>query len=207
MTHVKICGLRRVDDAVAAANAGADFLGLVFAPSRRRIEPDDARDLVMQVKPQSRAKFVGVFVNAAPEEINRIACTSNLDYAQLSGTEPDEFVDALDLPAIQVFHVPAEGIGPELAHLVETSRAELVLLDTAHAHSFGGTGQTFDWAGSTRIQRPFLLAGGLHAGNVADAMRALEPWGLDVSSGVETDGQKDTAKIREFIAQVRFRTG
>jgi phosphoribosylanthranilate isomerase len=158
---------------------------------------------VAHVTHRSTAKFVGVFVNADPEEINRVARLCRLDYAQLSGSESDEIVNALDLPAIQVFQVGLEGIDDALAHRVEGSRAELVLLDTARPDSHGGTGKTFPWTGASRIARPFLLAGGLRSENVADAVKAMDPWGLDVSSGVETEGDKDPAKIRNFIAQVR----
>jgi phosphoribosylanthranilate isomerase len=206
MTQIKICGIRRVEDATAAVEAGADFLGLVFAPSRRRIDPEAAGELVAQVKDSSPSKIVGVFVNAAPEEINRVARVCRLDYAQLSGTETDDTVDALDLPAIQVFHVGQDGIDEELANRVEGSRARLVMLDTAQQNAYGGSGKTFTWSGGTRLERPFLLAGGLRPENVADAVRALQPWGLDVSSGVETEGDKDPEKIRAFVARVRALT-
>jgi phosphoribosylanthranilate isomerase len=203
MTRVKICGIRRVEDAMVAAEAGAEFVGLIFAPSRRRIDPGAARDLVARVKDSSKSKIVGVFVDADPDEINRVARLCRLDYAQLSGSEANDSLDALDLPAIQVFHVSQDGIDEDLANRVDGSRAALVLLDTAQKHSYGGTGKTFPWTGRTRIQRPFLLAGGLHPENATDAVRAMDPWGLDVSSGVETGGDKDPEKIRNFIARVR----
>jgi phosphoribosylanthranilate isomerase len=203
MTQVKICGLRRVDDALVAAEAGAEMLGLVFAPSRRRIEPEAARELVEQVKKRGPTKIVGVFVNENPDEINRLARLCRLDYAQLSGDETDDSVAALDVPAIQVFHVGEDGLDDNLASRVERSSAALVLLDTAQHASYGGTGKRFNWHGGTRIGRPFLLAGGLHAENAAEAVRAMQPWGLDVSSGVETAGNKDPEKIRMFIARVR----
>ena len=202
MTRVKICGLRRREDALVAAEAGADLLGLVFAPSRRRIEPEVARDLVDEVRAQTEATFVGVFVNADPAEINRVAQICGLDYAQLSGTEPDDLVDALDVPAIQVFHVAAEGVDAGLAHRVEASRAELVLLDTSQQNSYGGTGKAFNWTGGSRIARPFILAGGLTAENAEEAVRAMQPWGVDVSSGVETIGEKDPQKIRDFVTHI-----
>jgi indole-3-glycerol phosphate synthase/phosphoribosylanthranilate isomerase/anthranilate synthase/indole-3-glycerol phosphate synthase/phosphoribosylanthranilate isomerase len=203
MTQVKICGLRRVDDAMAAVEAGAQMLGLVFAPSRRRIDPGAAHELVERVKDRSPIKVVGVFVNEDPNEINRVARLCRLDYAQLSGGESDETVGALHVPAIQVFHVGEDGINEDLAHRVERSSAELVLLDTARDGSYGGTGKAFAWTGGKRIERPFLLAGGLRTDNAEEAVRAMRPWGLDVSSGVETGGDKDPEKIKRFIARVR----
>jgi phosphoribosylanthranilate isomerase len=203
MTRVKICGLRRAEDALVASESGADLLGLVFAPSRRRIDPAVACTLVAEVRARTEATFVGVFVNADPTEINRVTRICELDYAQLSGAEPDDMVDALDVPAIQVFHVGGGGIDSELAHQVDASRAELVLLDTSHQNSYGGAGKTFTWTGGCGIVRPFLLAGGLTVENVEEAVRVMEPWGLDVSSGVETAGEKDPQKIRNFVSRVR----
>ena len=203
MTHVKICGVRRVEHARIAADAGAQFVGLVFAPSRRRIDPDAARALVARTRVTSAVQFVGVFVNETPAEINRIARACMLDFAQLSGAEPDSMVDELDVPAIKVFHVPEAGIDADLASRVERSRAQLVLLDTASTGSYGGTGQAFRWSACHRIERPFLLAGGLAPGNVADAIRAMSPWGVDVSSGVESGGEKDGSKIAQFVASVQ----
>ena len=203
MIHVKICGVRRIDHAKIAADAGAHFLGLVFAPSRRRIEPEAAGALVAQTKAISAVQFVGVFVNESPAEINRIARACLLDFAQLSGDEPDSIVDELDVPAIQVFHVSEAGIDADLASRVERSRAQLVMLDTARTGTYGGSGKPFRWSGGNRIERPFLLAGGLVPGNVAQAIHAMSPWGVDVSSGVESGGEKDGGKISEFIASVQ----
>jgi phosphoribosylanthranilate isomerase len=203
MTRVKICGLRRAVDALVASESGADLLGLVFAPSRRRIDPEIASTLVAEVRARTDATFVGVFVNADPTEINRVARICALDYAQLSGAEPDDMVDALDVPAIQVFHVGSDGIDGELAHRVHASRAELVLLDSSQRNSYGGSGKTFTWTSASGIARPFLLAGGLTAENAEEAVRVMEPWGLDVSSGVETAGEKDPQKIRDFVSRVR----
>ncbi|HEX6510180.1 MAG TPA: phosphoribosylanthranilate isomerase [Chloroflexota bacterium] len=205
MTRVKICGLRRVEDCLAAADAGADFIGFIFAPSRRRIEPENARDVISQVRAQSDVKAVGVFVNARPEEMNRVARLCTLDYAQLSGDEGDDVVRALDVPAIQVFHVHSGTSDGALVERIERSSAALVLLDSASQDSFGGTGKAFDWAAIPPLQRPFLLAGGLDARNVESAIDTVAPWGVDVSSGVERDGQKSADMVREFIAVVRSR--
>jgi phosphoribosylanthranilate isomerase len=203
VTRVKICGLRRAEDALVATEAGADLLGLVFAPSRRWIDPETARELIVEVRERTEATFVGVFVNADPREINRTARICGLDYAQLSGTETDDVVDALELPAIQVFHVNVNGVDAALAQRIEASRAELVMLDASHENSYGGTGKSFMWTGGARIARRFLLAGGLRAENVGEAVQAMKPWGLDVSSGVEIAGEKDHQKIRNFVTQVR----
>jgi phosphoribosylanthranilate isomerase len=203
VTLVKICGLRRAEDALVATEAGADLLGLVFAASRRCIDPETARELIVEVRERTEATFVGVFVNADPREINRAARICGLDYAQLSGTETDDVVDALELPAIQVFHVNVDGVDAALAQRIEASRAELVMLDASHENSYGGTGKSFNWTGGARIARRFLLAGGLRAENVGEAVQAMKPWGLDVSSGVEIAGEKDHQKIRNFVTQVR----
>jgi phosphoribosylanthranilate isomerase len=211
MTKIKICGLKRVDDALVAVEAGADMLGFVFAPSRRQIDPERAREIVEEVRrsgaregrPDAPPKMVGVFVNASPSEMNRIARLCHLDYVQLSGHEPDEIVAALDSPAIKAVHVEPETDHDMLAERIAESPAEVVLLDTAQAGSYGGTGESFDWTRVPRLDRPVLLAGGLHAGNVAEAIQLVQPWGVDVSSGVETKSEKDQEKIRAFALSVR----
>jgi phosphoribosylanthranilate isomerase len=203
MTHVKICGIKRPEDALVAIEAGADLLGFVFAPSRRRLTADEAREITAQVHACSSARAVGIFVNADPDEMNRVAGRCELDYVQLSGDEPEEIVELLDVPAIQAIHVGAHMTAEELAARAGATRAEIVLLDTAEKGSYGGTGKTFDWTVVPSLDRPVLLAGGLHPGNVREAVRAIRPWGVDVSSGVETDGEKDHAKIREFVMKVK----
>lgn len=203
MTAVKICGLRRVEDAIVAAETGADLLGLVFAPSRRRVDAGTAQSIVEGVRPRSQTKMVGVFVNASAGEMNRVARQCDLDYVQLCGDEPDEIMGALDVPAIRVIHVPARCEPGGLAARIMASPAHLVLLDTDEAGSHGGSGKTFDWGRLPPIDRPILLAGGLHAGNVGAAIAAARPWGVDVSSGVESGGAKDQAKIRRFICAAR----
>lgn len=205
MTAVKICGIRRVEDALAAAEAGADLLGFIFAPSRRRIDPDVARDIVADVKRQAEVKAVGVFVNESVREMNRIARLFKLDLVQLSGDEPDDMPAALDVPAIQVLHVGSEETVAGLERRAARSDAQILLLDTARSGSYGGTGQSFAWGVSLALcrQRPVLLAGGLNAGNVGEAIRAVQPWGVDVSSGVERAGQKSEADIRAFVTTVR----
>ena len=206
MTNVKICGLKRLDDALVAADAGADFLGFVFAPSRRQVQHDAVREIVAAVR-RPGVRTVGVFVNAEPGEMNRIARACGVDYVQLSGDEPDEMILAMDVPAIQVIHVSPDTSASQLIERVSVSSAELVLIDTAVAGSYGGTGRTFDWRLVAGLKRPVLVAGGLHPDNVWDAVSAIRPWGVDVSSGVETDGDKDHRKIREFVAVVKGQVG
>ena len=208
MTSVKICGLKRLDDALVAVEAGADLLGFVFAPSRRRIEPAVAREVIASIRRRSRVKVVGVFVNAPPAEMNRLARSCGLDYVQLSGDELDAMAAQLDVPAIQVIHVRDDITREDLSRRIGESCAELVMLDAAHAGAYGGSGATFDWSRvPTALERPLMLAGGLHAGNVSDAIRAVRPWGVDVSSGVESEGEKDQLKIRAFVRAVRAHDG
>jgi phosphoribosylanthranilate isomerase len=212
VTRVKICGLQRVEDALAATEAGADYLGFVFWPSRRYVEPSRAREIIAAVHAQSSGRAVGVFVDEDPAEMNRLARLCALDYIQLSGSEPEELVASLAVPAIKVFHVQrGGGIDQQLVEQVVASSAELVLLDSAHKNLPGGTGATFDWSRLPPFERRVMLAGGLHAGNVGKAIKTFGPWGVDVSSGVETDGRKDQEKIQEFIklaknAEVRLRS-
>jgi phosphoribosylanthranilate isomerase len=203
MTHVKICGLKRYDDALVAAEAGADLLGFVFAPSRRRVQPEEARDIIAGLRGRTSVGTVGIFVNEDPTEMNRLADLCDLDYLQLSGHEPDDLVDALARPAIQVVHVEDDITAEALQARAASIRAEMILLDTAQQGSYGGTGRAFAWDRIPPLPRPVLLAGGLHSGNVGEAIRVARPWGVDVSSGVETNGEKDQAKIKAFIAEVR----
>lgn len=203
MTAVKICGLKRVDDALVAADAGADLIGLVFAPSRRRIDEATAGEIARRVHAETDARAVGVFVNADPAEMNRLAAACDLDYVQLSGDEDEEVVRALRPPVIQVVHVGAETLRDELDRRVNETGADLVLLDAARPGAYGGTGTTFDWSATRELGRPFLLAGGLTPENVAEAVRAVRPWGVDVSSGVEEDGEKSQDKIRRFVRSVK----
>lgn len=203
MTVVKVCGLRTPEHALVAARAGADLLGMIFAPSRRRIDEETGREIVQRVREQSDVRVVGVFVNELPAEINRVAALCELDYVQLSGDETDDLIQALDVPAIQVVHIGAGENAAVVQERVERTVAELVLLDSGGTGAYGGTGQTFDWTAVPSIKRPFLLAGGLHAGNVFEALRLVRPWGVDVSSGVERDGEKDPNRIRTFVETVR----
>lgn len=204
MTKVKICGVRTVEHAAAAAQAGADFVGLVFASSRRQVDPGMAKTLSSTVKRSGEAQVVGIFVNESPNTINSLVKRCALDYVQLSGDEDEELIERIEAPVIKTMHVDPKAPPDSLMHAVASTAAELVLLDTAGTGLYGGTGQVFDWSAVPALDRRVLVAGGLHAGNVRQAIDAMDPWGVDVSGGVETDGVKDEEKIREFIRTVKF---
>ncbi|MDA0987643.1 MAG: phosphoribosylanthranilate isomerase [Chloroflexi bacterium] len=214
MTKVKICGLSKVDDALAAANAGADFLGILFEPrSRRFLDAEYAKDLIQSFRDQWHREspaWVGVFANQPLEEVNHLLTYCNMDMAQLSGNESTDYCSQVVRPVVKVIHVrnnaPAHDVLEEVERSLKTYRdsGHICMLDTFKEGILGGTGQVFNWEVGQRLARDysFLLAGGLSPENVAEAIRQVQPWGLDVSSGVETVGQKDAAKIAEFIAQV-----
>ena len=215
MTKVKICGLRDIDDALAAAEAGADFLGIVFEPrSRRYVDVEEARLLVRSFRDRwggDGPRWVGVFANQSLEEVKHVLSYCDLDMAQLSGSESTDFCRQVNKPVIKVLHVrsdaPAEEVLTEVREGMALYRNEghMCMLDTFKQGILGGTGQVFDWDVARTLAREhqLLLAGGLNRDNVAEAVRDVRSWGLDVSSGVETDGRKDAAKIVEFIEQVR----
>jgi phosphoribosylanthranilate isomerase len=203
VTAVKICGVRTEEHAQAAARAGADMIGLVLAPSRRRITPDEAAALSRAAKAAGRVRTVGVFVNESVDRMNELVHACGLDYVQLSGDDPDAVISEIDALVIRVVHVQPDADRQMLGERIDSSPADLVLLDTAGAGTYGGTGCTFDWSLIPPTRKPLLVAGGLTPENVGDAIRAARPWGVDVSGGVETDGMKDSTKIAQFIQAVR----
>jgi phosphoribosylanthranilate isomerase len=212
MTRVKICGLTEISQALAAAEAGADYLGLVFASSRRRILPEQAVKIVNAVRGlERRPLMVGVFVNSPAEEVNLTAELCKLDWVQLSGMETWEYCRTIARPIIKAFHVSTKGYSQDILNYLEKgyrlrSRERLIcLLDAQVKDAYGGTGQTFDWQLAKEISAvyPVFVAGGLTPENVGQLVKEFQPWGVDVSSGVETEGKKDIGKIREFIKNVR----
>lgn len=210
MTTVKICGLRTEEHALAALEAGADFLGFIFAPSRRQVQPETVATIVAAVRAApggDRIRCVGVFVNESAERMVEIARIAGLDALQLSGDEPIAILDTLrqlapDLEVIKALRLT--GSDDEVPWLDAPVSIRL-LIDAHVPGSYGGAGVVGDWQQAAQLarQRQVLLAGGLHPGNVAQAIAEVQPWGIDVSSGVETEGTKDSAKIRSFIATVR----
>ena len=197
---IKICGLRTLEAARIVAESGADLIGFVFANSKRKIDVATAATISAAVKGPGK---VGVFVNQPLSEVLEIADHCRLDYLQLHGEESPDYCRSLNRPVIRACRV-----GPDFTPAAVTDYpADYLLLDSFVPGQSGGTGIPFDWrAVSLRIGRPrqkFLVAGGLTPENVPDAIRILNPDGVDVSGGVETDGVKDPDKIRRFIAAAR----
>lgn len=179
--------------------AGADAVGFVFAPSRRQVDPDRAQSLIMGLPPDI-AK-VGVFVNEDPGAINQIARYAGLTHVQLHGDEPADMIDEIELPVLKALRLRS---ADDATNIIAFKKAAGILLEPLVEGAYGGTGQQLDLSlFNTARQRmgheiKLILAGGLSPANVADLIRAARPDGVDVSSGVETDGQKDLAKIYDF---------
>jgi phosphoribosylanthranilate isomerase len=212
MTKIKICGLSEIQHALAATKAGADFLGLVFAPSRRQVSVEKALGVVEAVHSlKPHRVVVGVFANSAAGEVNSIADYCHLDWVQLSGDETWHYCQQIERPIIKTIHVsntntPEEIISEIAMGYQLLNRQDIVcLLDSKVGDTYGGTGKTFDWQLAKKVSAkfPVLIAGGLTTTNVGQLVKETQPWGVDVSSGIETNGQKDTAKIIAFIKAVR----
>ncbi len=215
MLKVKIDGVRRVEDALTAVEAGADFIGLVFVRNRRRrITVEQARRIVNAVKASSEnpPKMVGLFADQPMEELKTTVRDSGVDMVQLSGAESLEYCAKTPVPVFKAIHVPGGQVSAEeveeLGRRMTTlhKQGHLTTLDRAVPGLQGGTGKSFDWMVATQLSETgfeFLLAGGLTPENVGHAVRRVRPWGVDVSSGVETDGVKDPEKIRRFVTEAR----
>ena len=210
---VKICGIRRLDDAVAAADAGADFVGLVFVPGRTRfVDAASARaitDRLSRFTPVA-PRTVGLFGDQPLEEVREIINATGVDVAQLCGDESIEYCRSVQELAsvIKVIHVPNDtgyDAVSVLGQQVDAYYAAgcFVTLDSHVVGWHGGTGETFDWSIAAQLAadgRNFMIAGGLTPSNLGAAISEVSPWGVDVSSGVETDGEKDADKIRQFVS-------
>jgi len=210
LTRVKICGITDVSYARTAIEAGADLIGVVFAPSPRQVTPDKAREIAAAVKKHS-LPVVGVFVNMPAAAVNSTAASCGLDWVQLSGDEGWEYCQEIEKPLIKAIHVsPSLSEEELLAHLEDgqrrlDSRPPVYLLDTLVENKYGGTGKAFSWeiAGGVVAKYPVIIAGGLNPENVGQVVATLKPWGVDVSSGVESEGVKDANKIKAFVQAVR----
>ena len=197
MTKIKLCGLSRPRDILAANQLRPEYIGFVFAPkSSRYISSEQARELKALLSPQIRA--VGVFVNEGIDRVEELLNSGVIDMAQLHGSEAADYIRQLRTrtgkPVIQAFRITSE----EDVKRAEHSMADHILLDAG-----AGTGTVFDWSMLQQLRRPYFLAGGLGLHNVEKAVEELHPYGVDVSSGIETDGFKDPEKMAAFVAAVR----
>ena len=192
MTKVKICGLSNIEAVETAVSAGADYIGFVFAPSKRQVTVEQAIELVKFIP--SHIQTVGVFVSPSRAELLEAVDKVGLDFVQVHGQVVDKLFENLPCGSIQAVQVDEGGHVPN-------SQADYLLFDAPVA----GSGQTFDWGqlDTTELAQPFFIAGGLNEDNVARAIQHFSPFAVDVSSGVETDGQKDHEKIRRFIERVK----
>jgi phosphoribosylanthranilate isomerase len=203
-TRIKICGITREEDLRAALAAGADAVGLVFyPPSSRYVVTERAQQLARSVPPF--VTRVGLFVNDSPEEVRRVLREVPLDLLQFHGDEDAAYCAQFGHPWIKAIRMrPGVNL---LESAAEFSGAQALLVD-AFVEGYGGAGQAFDWSLiPARLPLPLILSGGLHPANVGSAVRAVRPWAVDVSSGVEATGGpkgiKDARRIEEFVAGVR----
>lgn len=196
MAKVKICGLKEMEHVETAVKSGADFIGFMFAPSKRRITVEEAVKLAKAIP--NTVKKVGVFVNEEATTIRQIAKSVGLDYIQYHGDETPEQIQEIGLPAIKAFSIRGE----EDVERAATYDVDYYLFDAPGTDFRGGSGNSFDWMLLDKVNIPLekvILAGGLKAENVGLAITLVEPFAVDVSSGVEVDGRKDSAAITKFI--------
>lgn len=200
MPKIKICGLKRLEDIYAVNEYKPDYIGFVFAHKKRLVSPELAYELKQHLN--SSIKAVGVFVNAEIDFILKLVESGTIDIIQLHGDEDNAYISKLrtktSVPIIKAIRVKsAEDI---LAG--ESIQCDYLLLDTYADNAYGGTGKAFDWSIIPKINKPFFLAGGLSIKNIASAAE-VNPYCLDISSGVETDGFKDKTKIAQIIKTIR----
>ncbi|MGT2924564.1 phosphoribosylanthranilate isomerase [Streptococcus caviae] len=192
MTKVKICGLSDREAVLTAVKSGADYIGFVFAPSKRQVSLEKASELAKDIP--ASVQTVGVFVSPSLEELEKAVKTVPLDLVQVHGDFDEELINQISVPMIRAIQVTAK-------EPVLSSKAQYLLFDAPMA----GSGETFDWQllQDKSIKQPFFIAGGLNADNVKECIHRFSPYAVDVSSGVETDGQKDSQKIIKFIESVK----
>ncbi len=212
----KICGIRTGSDAIAAAEFGADYLGLMLAPSKRQIDLPTIASIRSDMTVWSNAHsgvglplLTAVVVNLGPDALRELAASGGVDVIQLSGDESADLLGEIDIPIFKAIRIDPErgesAARREIEAWLNHARpAAGILVDAWHPGAFGGTGFKADWITVARLaaEYPIWLAGGLTPENVASAISDVRPLGVDVSSGVETDGQKDVAKISAFLAAV-----
>ena len=191
MTKVKICGLSTPEAVATAVKAGADYIGFVFAKSKRQVSLEQAHELAKGVSGQT--KIVGVFVSPILKELEEAISQVTLDIVQIHGTFDEDLIPKISVPVIRAIQIDGDS--------QVKSQAGYLLFDAPIA----GSGQTFDWQllADKQIEQDYFIAGGLAVDNVAEAKETFHPYALDVSSGVETDGYKDLKKIKAFIERVK----
>ena len=218
---VKMCGISKIETIPAVIEANPDYMGLVFAPSKRQVTVDQAKSLVKELHKQygnrySRdevqcsndvvqefIKTVGIFVNETLDNLVTIATEVNLDAVQLHGDEDEAFIQSLkERTNVEVWKAVQIRSAADAEAWIDSS-ADMLLFDAYHKDERGGTGEVFDWSSLDEFERPFMLAGGINSTNVARAIRTVRPYGIDISSGIETEGVKDDEKIKAFTNIVR----
>lgn len=207
---VKMCGISKVETIPAVVEAKPDYMGLVFAPSKRQVTVEQAKILIEELHKQcinhydiKVVKTVGVFVNETLDNLVRIADTANLDAVQLHGDEDEAFIQSLkERTNVEVWKAIQIRTAADTEKWIDSS-AEMLLFDAYHKDERGGTGEVFDWSSLDAFERPFMLAGGIDSTNVASAIRTVRPYGIDISSGIETNGMKDDKKITAFTKIVK----
>ena len=214
---VKMCGISKVETIPAVVEAKPDYMGLVFALSKRQVTVDQAKTLVEELHKQYATRYnsgaeqstndeiktVGVFVNETLDNLVKIATEANLDAVQLHGDEDEAFIQSLkERTNVEVWKAVQIRSAADAESWIDSS-ADMLLFDAYHKDERGGTGEVFDWSCLDEFERPFMLAGGIDSTNVARAIRTVRPYGIDISSGIETDGVKDDEKIKAFTNIVR----
>ena len=214
---VKMCGISKVETIPAVVEAKPDYMGLVFAPSKRQVTVDQAKTLVEELHKQytkrynngaeqsnnDEIKTVGIFVNETLDNLVTIATEVNLDAVQLHGDEDEAFIQSLkERTNVEVWKAVQVRSAADAEKWIDSS-ADMLLFDAYHKDERGGTGEVFDWSSLDEFERPFMLAGGIDSTNVARAIRTVRPYGIDISSGIETEGVKDDKKIKAFTNIVR----
>ena len=214
---VKMCGISKVETIPAIVDAKPDYMGLVFAPSKRQVTVDQAKILVEELHRGYAKKYgsdtehdkndtiktVGVFVNETVDNLVTIANEANLDAVQLHGDEDETFIQSLkERTNVEVWKAIQIRTAADTEKWIDSS-ADMLLFDAYHKDERGGTGEVFDWSSLDAFERPFMLAGGIDSTNVARAIRTVRPYGIDISSGIETNGVKDDEKITAFTKIVK----
>lgn len=214
---VKMCGISKVETIPAVVEAKPDYMGLVFAPSKRQVTVEQAKILVEELHRGYAKKYgsdtehdkndtiktVGVFVNETVDNLVTIANEANLDAVQLHGDEDEAFIQSLkERTNVEVWKAIQIRTAADTEKWIDSS-ADMLLFDAYHKDERGGTGEVFDWSSLDAFERPFMLAGGIDSTNVARAIRTVRPYGIDISSGIETNGMKDDKKITAFTKIVK----